>query len=163
MRRLVWIIVFFLLVGCSDDDLSYISIRNNTIIPIYALPYAAEYTNGEWIQPGLTDEFYSINCDCLDGYEYFSSFYDSLIIYIQGHDEDPVKFYKNGHTVNYDPTLNPFTNPEVWNLHEFERHLEGSSFESLEEKRIVEHYFSLETDHVKSLADTLMYELNPAL
>jgi hypothetical protein len=163
MRRLVWIIVFFLLVGCSNDDLSYISIRNNTSIPIYALPYAAEYTNGEWIQPGLTDEFYSINCDCLDGYEYFSFFYDSLIIYIQGYDEDPVKFYKNGRTVNYDPTLNPFTNPEVWNLHEFERHLEGSSFESLQEKRIFEHYFSLETDHVKSLSDTLIYELNPAL
>ena len=118
MRRLGWLIVFFVLVGCSDDNLSYISIRNETSIPIYALPYTAEYTNGEWIQPGLTDEFYSINCDCLDGFEYFSFYYDSLIIYIKDHDEKPVKFYKDGTTVNYDPTLNPFTNPEVWKLHE---------------------------------------------
>ena len=162
MKRIAWIIILFLLVGCSDDELSYISIRNDTNIAIYALAYTSEYADGEWIQPGITDEFYSINCDCLDGYEYFSFYYDSLIIHIKDHEQDPVKFYKDGTTVNYNPTLNPFTNREVWRSHEFERHLSGSSFESLEEKRILEHYFPIETENVKSLADTLINELNPA-
>jgi hypothetical protein len=163
MSRLVWIILGFLAVACSSNDLSYISIRNDTELPIYALPYSSEFTDGNWIQPGVTDEFYSINCDCLDGYAYFSFYYDSLIIYIKDHDDEPVKFYKDGSTVNYDPTLNPFTNPDVWNTHSFERHVSGSSFETMEEKRIMEHYFAIEPESVKSLADTLTHELNPAL
>ncbi len=34
---------------------------------------------------------------------------------------DPIKFYKDGTTVNYDPELNPFINPEVWHKQDFDR------------------------------------------
>jgi hypothetical protein len=162
MNRIIYIVILFWLVGCTQDDLSYISIRNDTSIPIYALPYTSDYTDGGWIQPGVTDEFYSISCDCLDGYGYFSFYYDSLIIYIKDQEEDPVKFYKDGRTVNYDPTLNPFTNPEVWKSHEFDKNVPGSSFQTLEEKHIFEHFFTIDPQNVKSLADTLINPLNPA-
>ncbi len=155
-------LVLVILVGCTDDELSWISIHNDTSIPIYALPYTSSYTKGEWIHPGGIDEFYSIACDCLDGFEYFSFYYDSLIIYIQDHDDYPVKFFKDGTTVNYDPTLNPFTNPDVWRSHAIERSIPGSGIEGDELKQIFEHFFSIRTENVKSLADTIVYPLNPA-
>lgn len=163
MRGFSLILLVFILTGCADDELSWISIQNETTIPIYALPYSADFTDGEWIQPGVADDFYSINCDCLDGFEYFSFYYDSLIIYMKDNEEEPIKFYKDGTAVNYDPVLNPFTNPEVWKMRDFERHMTGSAFESLEEKHISEHYFCIDPESVESLSDTIPNELNPAL
>ncbi|MCK4750350.1 MAG: hypothetical protein KAT15_25010, partial [Bacteroidales bacterium] len=136
MRGIAWVIVLFLLAGCTRGDLSWISIRNDTGIPIYALPYSSDFIDGEWIQPGVVDDFYSINCDCLDGYAYFSFYYDSLIIYLEDHDDYPIKFYQDGTTVNYDPTLNPFVNPEVWKIRDFNRHVSGTAFETLEQKHV---------------------------
>jgi hypothetical protein len=162
MRRIAWMIMIVCTMGCSSDDLSWISIHNDTRVPLYALPYSSDFSDGSWIQPGFKDEFYSINCDCLDGYEYFSFYYDSLIIHIKGQDEHSIKFYKDGTAVNYDPTLNPFTNPDVWKAHEFHQELPGTGFETATEKNILEHYFSIETEHVKSMADTVYFELNPA-
>jgi hypothetical protein len=162
MRRLAGNLMLLLLVGCSNNEMSWISIQNDTSIPIYALPYTSAYTSGDWIHPGFSGEFYSINCDCLDAYEYFSFYYDSVIIYIKGYDHDPVKFFKDGKTVNYDPTLNPFTNPGVWKSHEIERNLPTNGSEGHEMRQIMEHFFSIKTESVKSLADTVMYELNPA-
>lgn len=140
-----------ILAGCNNDDLTWISIQNGTGTPIYALPYASDYSNGEWIQPGSADEFYSIDCDCIDGFSYFSFYYDSLIVYLKEHSEDPIKFYKDGTTINYDPKLNPFINEEVWLTRDFERHLSGSAFNTLEEKHIYEHYFTVEASGVKSI------------
>jgi hypothetical protein len=162
MRRLIWLGVLILLAGCSNDEQSWISIRNGTDLAIYALPYSSEFSNGAWIQPGSMDDFYSIECDCLDGFSYFSFYYDSLIIYLEGFDEQPVKFYKNGSAVNYDATLNPFTNPDVWKKREFNRYLPGSSLNTLEEKHIFEHYFSINAASVKSLSDTVRMDLHPA-
>jgi hypothetical protein len=153
MKDLIRISLLFLLAGCTNEELSYVSIRNDTDIPIYALPYSAEYTEGEWIEPGVTDEFYSIKCDCLDGFEYFSFYYDSLIVYLKDLDEHPVKFFKNGKTINYDPTLNPFTNPDVWRS----RILNGA-----DHNLIQEHYFPIKAKYVKSLGDTLNFRLNPS-
>jgi len=162
MKRIGWIFLLFLLAGCDNDDLTWISIRNITDIPIYAQPYSAEFTDGDWIVPGGLDEFYSINCDCLDGFDYFSFYYDSLIIYMKDNDENPIKFYKDGSTVNYDPTLNPFTNPKVWRNREFDLNLPSGSFNSdLQEKHISEHYFCIDAEHIKSLANTDHQELNP--
>ena len=162
MRCLAGIAILLILAGCSRDDLSYVSIRNDTGIPIYALPYASDFTEGDWIEPGATNEFYSIACDCLDGYKYFSYYYDSLIVYVKDLEKLPVKFYKNGKTVNYDPTLNPFTNPDMWQSHEFEQNLKTSNFEGTEKKHILEHFFPIDADKIKSLNDTLRYQLNPA-
>lgn len=162
MRGLSLLLLIFVMAGCSNDDLSWISIRNGTSIPIYALPYSADYTNGEWIQPGVSDDFYSLNCDYLDGFAYFSFYYDSLIVFLKNHEETPIRFYKNGTTINYDPTLNPFINRDVWKTHNFEKHLSGSSFNTLEEKHIFEHYFSIDTEKVKFLSDTITQELHPA-
>lgn len=160
--RLVSLIAFLLLIaGCSDKDLSYVSIRNDTGIPIYALPYTSEYTEGEWIEPGATDEFYSINSD-LNGYNYFSFYYDSLIVHMLDHDGEPVKFYKDGTTINYDPTLNPFTNSEVWDSRGFYQDLPSATFDGLEKKFILEHFFTIDANSIKSLGDTLTFELNPA-
>ena len=156
--------MLFLLVGCQRDDLSWISIHNVTDVPIYAQPYSSEFTDGDWIVPGGLDEFYSINGDYLDGFEYFSFYYDSLIVHLKNHEDNPIKFYKDGSAVNYDPTLNPFTNPEVWRNREYDRSLLSATvISSLEETHISEHYFSIDADHIKSLADTVLQELNPAL
>ncbi|MEN8203251.1 MAG: hypothetical protein ABFS28_11695 [Bacteroidota bacterium] len=162
MRGLALTILVFLMAGCSSDELSWISIRNDTTIPIYVLPYSSDFTNGDWIAPGVVDEFYSLNCDCLDGFDYFSFYYDSLIVYMKDMEENPVKFYKDGTTINYDPTLNPFINEEVWKTRDFERHLGGSAFNTLEEKHIFEYYFCVEAESVKSLSDTITRELQPA-
>jgi len=162
MRGLFLFILVLLLTGCNSDDLSWISIRNNTSIPIYALPYSSDYTNGDWIQPGVADNFYSLNCDCLDGFEYFSFYYDSLIVFIKDMEETPIKFYKDGRTINYDPTLNPFINEDVWKNHDFDRFLSGSAFNTHEEKHISEYYFCIEAESVKSLSDTITQELQPA-
>jgi len=162
MRGLALIILVFLLTGCNGDELSWISIQNDTSIPIYALPYSSDYTNGDWIQPGVADEFYSLNCDCLDGFDYFSFYYDSLIVYMKDMEDSPVKFYKDGTTINYDPTLNPFINEEVWKMRDFSKNLSGSELNSFEEKHIFESYFCIEAEHVKSLSDTITQELQPA-
>lgn len=162
MRGVAVIFLVFLLTGCNNDELSWISIKNDTTIPIYVLPYSSDYTNGEWIQPGVADEFYSLNCDCLDGFAYFSFYYDSLIVFMKDREETPVKFYKDGTTINYDPTLNPFINRDVWKSRDFEKHLSGSSFNTLKEKHIFEHYFSIDAEKIKFLSDTITTELHPA-
>jgi hypothetical protein len=152
MRGLILIIVLVALAGCNSNELTWISIKNDTTIPIYTQPYSSEYTNADWIQPGVSDDFYSINCDCLDGFTYFSHYYDSLIVQMENHEDDPIKFYKDGTTVNYNPELNPFVNPDVWRVQDFKRAVDGSAFNTLEEKQIYEHYFSIEEEHVKSLS-----------
>lgn len=139
------------LAGCTNDELSWISIKNDTTIPIYVLPYSSEFTNADWIQPGVSDDFYSLNCDCLDGFAYFSFYYDSLIVLMKDHDGDPIKFYKDGTTVNYNPALNPFINEDVWKVQDFDRAVSGSAFNTIEEKHIYEHYFCIEEENVKSL------------
>ena len=144
MRIFIGIVLLILLTGCGNDELSWISVKNETSLPIYIMPYASDYTNGEWIQPGLTDEFYSAACDCLDGYSYFSLYYDSLIVFLKDHDDVPIKFYKDGSTVNYDPDYNPFTNPEVWKVQDFEWHIANSGFTGQEENHVYEHYFIFE-------------------
>ena len=151
MRNLAWILVLIALSGCAKNDLTMISIKNDTAIPIYVLPYSAEFTNADWIQPGVSEDFYSINCDCLDGYSYFSFYYDSLIVHMKDHDGDPIKFYKDGTTVNYDPELNPFVNPDVWRTTTFERAVLGTVFNANEEKHIYEYYFCIKEESVKSL------------
>lgn len=163
MRGVAWVILILLASGCASDDLSWIAIENMTEVPIYALPYSSDFTDGEWIEPGGAGDFYSIDCDCLDGFAYFSFYYDSLVVYLRDHDEYPVKFYKDGRTVNYDPTLNPFLNPDVWRIREITQHVRGSGDTDLDDKYIVEHYFSIEAGKVKSLKDTILHELNPAL
>ena len=152
MKRFIWIFVLMLLVGCDNKDLTWISIKNETTIPIYTLPYSSDFTNADWIQPGATDDFYSISCDCLDGFTYFSFYYDSLIVLIKDDDKNPIKFYKDGTTVNYNSELNPFINPEVWHRQDFDRTVDGTAFNTLEEKHIYEYYFSIEQENVKSLA-----------
>ena len=152
MRGFIWIIVLIALSGCAKNDITYISIKNETAIPIYVLPYSAEFTNADWIQPGVSDDFYSINCDCLDGYSYFSLYYDSLIVLMQDHDDDPIKFYKDGTTVNYDPELNPFVNQDVWRTTDFKKGVTGSAFNTIEEKHVYEYYFSIKEENVKSLS-----------
>ncbi len=151
MKGIILAVTLLILTGCNNDDLTWISIKNGTGTPIYVLPYSSDYTNGDWIQPGVSDKFYTINCDCIDGYTYFSFYYDSLIVYLKDHGEEPIKFYKDGTTLNYDPQLNPFTNKEVWVTHDFERTLSGSAFNTLEEKHIYEYYFSVDAASVKSI------------
>ena len=145
--------MLIVLSGCANDDLSWISIKNDTPSPIYILPYSSEFTDAEWIQPGSSDDFYSINCDCIDGYKYFSFYYDSLIVILKDQEKDPIKFYKDGTTVNYNPEFNPFTNPEVWKTQNFDTHVSGSSINTLEEKHIFEHYFCIETEYVNSMCE----------
>ena len=152
MRGFIWTILLITFTGCAKDDLSLISVRNGTTTPIYVLPYSSEFTNAEWIQPGVSDDFYSISCDCIDGFTYFSTYYDSLIVLLKDHDDDPIKFYKDGTTLNYDPALNPFINPDVWLEKDFDRAVSGSAFNTLEEKHIYEHYFWIKEESVKSLA-----------
>ncbi len=152
MRGFIWIIFLITLAGCANDDLSWISIRNETSTPIYVLPYSSEFVNADWIQPGVSDDFYSIGCDCIDGYAYFSFYYDSLIVLLKDHDDEPIKFYKDGTTVNYDPELNPFINPEVWHKQDFDRTLSGPALNNYEEKHIFEYYYCIEEESVKSLS-----------
>ena len=152
MKRFIWIFILILLVGCNNKDLTWISIKNETTIPIYTLPYSSDFTNADWIQPGATDDFYSISCDCLDGFTYFSFYYDSLIVLIKDDAENPIKFYKDGRTINYNAELNPFINPEVWHKQDFDRTVDGTAFSTLEEKHIYEYYFCIEQENVKSLA-----------
>ncbi|PID91812.1 MAG: hypothetical protein CSA96_06470 [Bacteroidetes bacterium] len=161
MRTSLIIALLLALASCKDDDISWIAIENVTALPIYASAYSSDYTEGDWIQPGVTDEFYSIANNWLDGFAYFSFYYDSLVIYIKDH-EYPVRFYKDGRAENYDPTLNPFTNPEVWKTRSYKRYMDGSLTESLEEKQIFEHYFSIEAEKVKTLSDTIYQLLTPA-
>jgi len=162
MRITSLLIILSVLVGCSNDELSFISICNETPIPIYAISYTSDFSDGNWIQPGVIDEFYSIGINNLNGYEYFSVYYDSLIIYVRDHEDDPVKFYSDGSTINYDPALNPFINPEVWITRSFQRHLPGKSNQSLEEKQIYEHYFSIELSSIISLSDYTFIDSDPA-
>ena len=162
MRAVAILFLFFLLAGCNNDELSWISIRNDTSIPIYVLPYTSDYSYGEWIQPWVSDDFYSLNCDCLDGFTYFSFYYDSLIVIMKDAEETTIKFYKDGTTLNYDPTLNPFINPDVWKSRSFDRHLSSTSFNTLEEKHIFDTYFCIDAQSIKSLSDTITMELHPA-
>lgn len=162
MKGIAFILAILLLAGCTGDDLSWISIRNDTTVPIYALPYSSEFTDGGWIQPGGSDDFYSINCDCLDAFDYFSFYYDSLIVFMKDYDDHPIKFYQDGSTVNYDPELNPFTNPDVWKSRELQRHVPGNSFNTLKEKRVFDHYFCIDARSVVSLPDSILLKLNPA-
>lgn len=163
MRILALSILLVSLIGCNDDELSYISISNETPIPIYALSYTSDYSDGDWIQPGLIDEFYSIGIGSLNGFEYFSVYYDSLIIFVRDYEDEPVKFYSDGATVNYNPILNPFINPDVWETRSFKRHLPKTAMEGLEEKRIYEDYFSVEISEIISLRDVNLGDSDPAL
>jgi len=151
MKILTLAIALIFLTSCSNDEITWISIKNATGIPIYVLPYSEEYTNGSWIQPGVSDEFYSINCDCLDAFSYFSFYYDSLIIYFKDLGDDPIKFFKDGTTINYEQGLNPFINKDVWQTQDFDKHLSGSAFNTLEEKHINEYYFTVDAASVKSI------------
>jgi hypothetical protein len=162
MRITPLIFILSLLWGCSDNEISYISICNETPLPIYARSYSSDFSDGNWIQPGVIDEFYSLGINDLNGYEYFSVYYDSMIIYVRGYEDDPVKFYSDGTTINYDPALNPFINPEVWITRTFQRHLPGKSTQSLEEKQIYEHYFSIEPGSILSLSESALIESDPA-
>ena len=152
MRGFIWILALIVMAGCANESQSWISIKNETTIPIYVLPYSSDFTNADWIQPGVSDDFYSISCDCLDGFTYFSFYYDSLIIHMEDHDEDPIKFYQDGTTVNYNPALNPFINEDVWKVQDFKRAVSGSAFNTIEEKHIYEYYFCIEEEQVKSLS-----------
>ena len=152
MRGIIWIFILLFLTGCSKNSQTWISVKNETTIPLFVLPYSSDFTNADWIQPGVSDDFYSINCDCLDGFTYFSHYYDSLIVLMQDHDGDPIKFYSDGTTINYDPELNPFINPDVWRRKDFDKAVSGSAFNTMEEKRIYEYYFSIKEVHVKSLS-----------
>lgn len=151
MRGLLIAISIIFLAGCNNDELTWISVKNGTGTPIYVLPYSEDFTNGDWIQPGVSDEFYSINCDCLDGFSYFTTYYDSLIVYLKDQGDNPIKFFKDGTTINYDEGLNPFTNKDVWLTHSFDKHLSGSVFSTLEEKHIFEYYFTVDAASVKSI------------
>jgi hypothetical protein len=152
MRGFIWILALIALAGCANDAQSWISIKNETTIPIYVMPYSSDYANADLIQPGVSDDFYTLDNDCLDGFTYFSFYYDSLVVLMEDHDEDPIKFYKDGTTINYNPALNPFINKDVWKVKDFERAVTGSAFNTLEEKHIYEHYFCIEQENVKSLA-----------
>ena len=152
MRGFIWIVVLIVLSGCANNEITWISVQNDTTIPLYVLPYSSDFTNADWVQPGVSNDFYSINCDCLDGYTYFSHYYDSLIVLMQDHDGDPIKFYKDGTTVNYDSELNPFINPDVWRTKDFDKAFLGSAFNTLDEKHIYEYYFSITEESVKSLS-----------
>lgn len=151
MKKLAFILVLTTLWGCNNDDYSYISIRNETTTPIYVLPYVSEYSDGDWIEPGFTDEFYSIGIDHLNGFEFFCVYYDSLIIYLKDYEDDPVKFYRDGTTINYDPAHNPFTNPEMWTSRSFNELESGSTFENVQEKEISEDYFTIDYNYIISL------------
>ena len=150
MRKLAFILALTTLWGCNNDEYSYISIRNETTTPIYVLPYVSDYSDGDWINPGFTDEFYSIGVDHFNGYEFFCVYYDSLIIYLKDYEDDPVKFYKDGTTINYDPTRNPFTNPEMWTSRSFDELESGSTFDNLQEKEISEDYFTIDYNSIIS-------------
>lgn len=151
MRGFMCLLVLIVLSGCAGDEQSWISIKNETTIPIYVMPYSSNFTNADLIQPGVSDDFYSLDCDCLDGFTYFSFYYDSLIVLMEDHDEDPIKFFKDGTTINYNPALNPFINKDVWKVKDFNRAVSGAAFNTLEEKHIYEHYFCIEEENVKSL------------
>lgn len=163
MRGFQWILILLILNGCSKNDVSSISVRNLTDLPLYVQPYSSDFTDGGWIQPGLMEEFYTINCDCLDGFRYFSFYYDSLIIHIKDFEDQPIKFYKDGTTINYDPTLSPFTNPDVWRVKESQSEVQGKVIKSNYEDRVVtEHYFCISTESIKSLREIEVEELTPS-
>lgn len=162
MRVLPLTLLLLTFMGCNDDELSYISICNETPVPIYALSYASDISDGDWIQPGFTDEFFSISISSLNGFEYFSTYYDSLIIFVKDYEDEPVRFYSDGVTVNYDPKINPFTNPDVWQTRSFKRHLPESYSEGLEEKWIYEDYFSIEISKIISLRGINLTDSDPA-
>lgn len=151
MRILSVILMFSALIGCNNDELSYISVRNQTPTSIYVLPFASGYSDGDWIQPGLSDEFYSIGVDHLDGYEYFCLYYDSLIIYIKDHEDKPVKFYRDGTTINYNPSRNPFTNPKMWTSRNYNENGSGSAYQSSGRKEVNEDYFVIDEASIISL------------
>lgn len=150
MRILSIILVLSALMGCNNDEFSYISVRNQTPAPIYVLPFASGYSDGDWIQPGLSDEFYSIGVDHLNGYEYFCLYYDSLIVYIKDQENDPVKFYSDGTTINYDPSLNPFTNPDMWTSRNYNEYGTGPEYSSSEEKVVNDDYFEIDANSITS-------------
>lgn len=163
MRGFQLILILLFLTGCSKNDVSSISVKNLTDFPLYVQPYSSDFTDGDWVQPGLMENFYSINCDCLDGFRYFSFYYDSLIIHIKDFEDQPIKFYKDGTTINYDATLSPFTNPDVWKIRESERFMPGKGIKSAYDQReVVEHYFCISTESIKSLKEIEVKELTPS-
>ena len=163
MKRVLLLLLPVLLAGCNNDELSSISVRNLTEIPLYVQPYSTDYADGSWIQPGLMEDFYTIGCDCLDGFRYFSFYYDSLIVHIKDMEDQPVKFYKDGTTINYNPTLSPFTNPDVWKIREIKREEPGTVIRSnYREKLVIEHYFCISPNEIKSMKQKVVKELIPS-
>jgi len=145
MRRIIWVVLLFLLAGCSKEEVSWIAIKNDTSKSIYVLPYSSEYADGEWIQPGMFNEFYSIESDYLDVFAYFTLYYDSLVIHLEGLEEAPIKFYQDGRTVNYDAKMNPFTNPDVWQIQDFKQKVPGNNLNAVEEIHVQEFFFSVDS------------------
>lgn len=119
--------------------------------PILVLPYTGDFTVSAWVLPGESMEFYSMECDCLDPFRYFSYYYDSLIVYIKDHVDEPVKFYQDGSTQNYDESLNPFINPDVWLT------VDNSNItkSSRDKSHVYEHYFSIEEGYIESQLDLM--------
>ena len=46
MKGIILAVTILILTGCNNDDLTWISIKNGTGTPIYALPYSSDFTNG---------------------------------------------------------------------------------------------------------------------
>lgn len=154
MKILTFIFALTILLGCSNEEYSYLSVRNKTTSPIYVLPYTSNFSDGDWIEPGITDEFYTISVEHLNGYEYFCTYFDSVIIYVKDYEDYPVKFYSDGTTLNYNPELNPFINPEVWKTRDFNELMPGNAFQSIKEKEVNEDYFIIDSLSIVSLTST---------
>jgi len=156
MKNLAFIIALTTILGCSNEEYSYLSVRNKTTSPIYVLPYTSDFSDGDWIEPGITDEFYSIGIEHLNGYEYFITYFDSVIIYVKDYEDYPVKFFSDGTSLNYDPELNPFINPEVWNTRDFNELMPGTAFQTIKEKEVNEDYFIIDSASIISLTTTTL-------
>lgn len=149
MKQVLIIIGILIMMGCSSNDESWLSIENSTDMDIFAIPYTEEFSHGTAIPSGEKDEFFTLSCDCLDGYTYFSTYYDSLVIFFNNEEETPVKFYSDGRTINYDSIQNPFINPLVWNYRVFEEEY-YTEINSVETRMIYEHFFTIKNEIIDS-------------
>ena len=86
-----------------------------------------------------------------------------MIIFVKDYEDEPVKFYSDGVTINYDTKLNTFTNPDVWQTRSFKRYLPETASEGLEAKWIYEDFFSVEISKIISLCDAHLTDSDSAL